>query len=64
MSVCANITAGVEKLIVWHKALPTYIEGDTVYIEFNNFYPDIAVNGGGSYIVVQVGVTVCVTNVL
>ena len=22
--ICANITASVEKLIVWHKALPTY----------------------------------------
>ena len=29
---CANITAAVEKLILWHKALPTYIEVDVVYI--------------------------------
>ena len=29
---CANITAAVEKLIVWHKALPTYREGNAVSI--------------------------------
>ena len=28
----ANITDAVEKLIVWHKALLTYREGDEVYI--------------------------------
>ena len=32
VSRCANITAAVEKLIVWHKELPTYIEGDELYI--------------------------------
>ena len=32
VSSCANITAAVEKLIVWHKAKPTYIEGDELYI--------------------------------
>ena len=29
---CANITATVENIIVWHKVLPTYTEGDVVYI--------------------------------
>ena len=32
VSSCANITAPEEKLIVRHKALPTYREGDAVYI--------------------------------
>ena len=41
VSICANITAAVEKLIVCHKALPMYREGDTVYIEFNTGHPDI-----------------------
>ena len=30
LSRCANIKSAVEKLIAWHKALPTYREGDTV----------------------------------
>ena len=38
---CANITSAEEKLIVWHKELPTYKEGDTVYIEFKNGHPDM-----------------------
>ena len=32
VSSCANITDVAEKLIVCHKALPTYREGDMVYI--------------------------------
>ena len=32
VSSCANITTAAEKVIVWHKALPTYREGDEVYI--------------------------------
>ena len=32
VSSCANIAATVEKLIVWHKSLPTYKEGNVVYI--------------------------------
>ena len=31
----------MEKLIAWQKALQTYREGDTVYIEFNTGHPDI-----------------------
>ena len=30
-SSCSNITAAAEKMIVWHKALPNYIEVDAVY---------------------------------
>ena len=29
---CANIIVPLENLIVWHKVLPTYREGDEVYI--------------------------------
>ena len=32
VSICANIKVAVENLILWHKALPTYREGDVVYI--------------------------------
>ena len=32
VSSCANITAAVEMLILWHKALTTYREGDAVCI--------------------------------
>ena len=35
----AKITAIVENLIVWHKALPTYREGGEVYIENNTGHP-------------------------
>ena len=28
----ANITSAAGNLIVWHQSLPTYIEGDSVYI--------------------------------
>ena len=41
VSSCANITAEVEKLIVWHKALTTYRKGDKVYIEFDTGNPDM-----------------------
>ena len=53
-----------EKLIVWHKSLPTYIEGGTVYIELKNGYPDMVDIGEGSAIGVQGGVTNGVANVL
>ena len=61
MSSCANITDAVEKLIVWHKAMPTYGEGDKMYIKLMTGHPDmvgkwevgdIGVQGGapnGSY---------------
>ena len=39
--ICANIKSAVEKLIVWHKALPTYREGDEVYISFKTGHPDM-----------------------
>ena len=32
VSSCANITAAVEKIILWDKELPTYREGDVVHI--------------------------------
>ena len=37
---CANIKSAVENLIVWHKSLPTYREGDEVYIESKTENPD------------------------
>ena len=43
-SSCANITAALEKLIAWHKALPTYREGDAVNIELNTGHHDIVGN--------------------
>ena len=52
MSTYANITDAVEKLIVWHKALPTYREGDTVYVEFKTGNPDML----GKWLVGTVGV--------
>ena len=39
--ISANIIAAVEKLIVWHKELPTYREVDVVYIEFKTGHPDM-----------------------
>ena len=30
--ICANSTDALEKIIVWYKEMPTYIEGDAVYI--------------------------------
>ena len=41
MTSCENITSAVEKLIVWHKVLTTYREGDVVYIEFKTGHPDM-----------------------
>ena len=41
MISCANIIAAEEKLVVCRKALPTYIEGDAMYIEFNTGHPDM-----------------------
>ena len=52
---CTNIKTTVEKLTVWHKALPTYRESGDVYIEFNTLQPymvgkqengDIGAQGG------------------
>ena len=39
VSSCANTTSVVDKLIVWNRALPTYREGDEVYIEFKTVNP-------------------------
>ena len=39
--ICANIKSAVEKLIVWHKSLSTYREGDEVYMELNTGHPDM-----------------------
>ena len=41
VSRCANITSALEKLIFWHKQLPTYREGDVVNIEFKTGQPDM-----------------------
>ena len=49
---------------MWHKALPTYIEGDAVYIEFNTGSTDMVGNGEGGAIGLQVGVTNCVADML
>ena len=54
----------MKKLIVSHKALPTYREYDTVYIEFNTGPRDMVGNGEGGDIIVQGGVTNGVANVL
>ena len=53
MIIFANITALVEKLIVWHKALPTYREGDMVWIEIKTGIPDIVGKGERGDIIVQ-----------
>ena len=47
LSSCTNIEAAAEKLSVWHKALPTYIEGCELYIEFNNGHPNLSVCRSG-----------------
>ena len=52
-----NNTSAVEKLIVWHKALPTYREGDQVYIEFKTGHPDMVGKQEIGDIGVQGGVT-------
>ena len=62
MSICVNITAGLENLIVWHKSLTTYREGDVVCIESNNVHPYMVNKGGGGDIGVQVVVTDGVDN--
>ena len=64
MIICSNITAGVEKLIVRHKALPTYREGGMMHIEFKTGTPGVVGKGEGSAIIVQGGVTNGVANVL
>ena len=64
MNICANIKAGVEKLIMWHKVLPTYIEGGVVYIESKTGHPYMVGKGICSDIVVKGGVIYCVVNVL
>ena len=58
MISCANITDAAEKLIVWHKELPTYREGDVVYIEFKTGHPDMV----GKWEVGDIGVQGGVTN--
>ena len=47
MSICVNIKYGVENIIVWHRAIFTYREGDTRYIQFNTGPPDVVIKGGG-----------------
>ena len=42
---------------MWHKSLPTYREGDEVYIYFNYINPDIVCKWELCDIGVQVGVT-------
>ena len=32
VSSCSNIPSAAEMLVVWHKAMPTYREGGTVYM--------------------------------
>ena len=63
MSSCANITAAVENLITWHKALPTYRKGDEVYIEFKTGHHDMVGKWKVGDIGVQEGVTNCVAKV-
>ena len=41
VSICANITDAVEKLILCHKALSHYREGDAVYIKFKTGNPNM-----------------------
>ena len=47
MSICANITAVMDKVLVCQKAMPTYIKGDAVYIEFSTVNPDMVDKGVG-----------------
>ena len=49
---------------MWHKSLPTYREGDAVYIEFNTGPPYMVGKVEVGDIGVQVGITNGVTNVL
>ena len=48
--MCANITYGVKNIIVWHKSLYTYIEGDMMYIYSEIGPPDMLVKGSGGAI--------------
>ena len=64
MSICANITSGVEKQVVWNKALPTYREVDMAYTEFNNGSPEMVGKEYYSAVGVQLGVTNGLSNVL
>ena len=41
VSICANITASAENLIVWYKALTAYGEGDALHIKFNTGHPNM-----------------------
>ena len=47
----------------WHKALPTYIEVDVVYIEFKTGHPNMVGKRKFGAIVLQGGVTNGVDNV-
>ena len=48
VSSFANITVVVDYLIMWHKEMNIYIEGDTVYIKLNTGKPGMVdkVEGG------------------
>ena len=58
MIICANIEFGVDNIILWHKALPVYIEGGAVCIEFKTGTPGIVYKGEGG----DIRVNGCVTN--
>ena len=64
MSICVNITAVVENIIVWHKELPNYRKSDAVYIEFKTGPPHMSCKERSCATGVQVGVTNGVGNVL
>ena len=57
MSSCANITAAADTMIVWYKELPTYREGNAVYIQLKTGHPDMVGKWEVGDIVVQGGVT-------
>ena len=56
--ICANSTAALEKMVVWHKELTSYREVDAVYIEFNTGHHYMV----GRWEVGDIGVQVGVTN--
>ena len=64
MGICDNIAYGLENISVCIKEIPTYKEGDMVYIEFKTGKPDLVGKGEGGDIGVQRGVTNGITNVL
>ena len=64
MRIRTNITYVLKNLMLWHKALPTYREGDAVYIELRTSTPDMVGKREGRAIKVQAGVTNDVANVL